>query len=360
LWYLLTIVGFARALDLVSHGVYPASFFSVLSVGLWISTCCDTAGDLSLFVSVIHFSPWYSRTRRFNGFSSAASSWSRFSLVLFFFWSFPFVGLLMFTLTCSRLFAASSWSHFSQYFFRLVGLLMLTLTCLRLFAASSWSHFSFISGSLFQISFLRCYGSKRRSSSETVEERGNCTRRNTILETAANVKAYETTKQQSLREARIATLEGEKEIEEELNNIETNRNKSRRSQRRPKTQKSTQRQKLTELEKQKNFDKVLAEEKQVSKQSMDKKKAVEREAREKETQVLSLSSELNKSDVKVEKLERTKRQLQAECDELLEEANNSNNISKGSLLIDEKRRHEARATVKLEKQQKLKAERNRR
>jgi hypothetical protein len=236
---------------------------------------------------------------------------------------------------------------------------MLTLTCLRLFAASSWSHFSFISGSLFQISFLRCYGSKRRSSSETVEERGNCTRRNTILETAANVKAYETTKQQSLREARIATLEGEKEIEEELNNIETNRNKSRRSQRRPKTQKSTQRQKLTELEKQKNFDKVLAEEKQVSKQSMDKKKAVEREAREKETQVLSLSSELNKSDVKVEKLERTKRQLQAECDELLKEANN-NNISKGLLLIDEKRHHEARATVKLEKQQKLKAERNRR
>ncbi|CAH1377228.1 myosin heavy chain, non-muscle isoform X2 [Tenebrio molitor] len=80
----------------------------------------------------------------------------------------------------------------------------------------------------------------------------------------------------------------------------------------------TQRQKVTELEKkQKNFDKVLAEEKQVSEQLMSEKDAAEREAREKETRVLSLSRELDESNVKVEELERTKRQLQAELDELV-------------------------------------------
>ncbi|XP_044253340.1 myosin heavy chain, non-muscle isoform X2 [Tribolium madens] len=79
-----------------------------------------------------------------------------------------------------------------------------------------------------------------------------------------------------------------------------------------------QRQKVAELEKkQKNFDKVLAEEKQVSEQLMAEKDAAEREAREKETRVLSLSRELDESNVKVEELERIKRQLQAELDELV-------------------------------------------
>lgn len=80
----------------------------------------------------------------------------------------------------------------------------------------------------------------------------------------------------------------------------------------------TQRQKVAELEKkQKNFDKVLAEEKAVSEQMAAERDAAEREAREKETRVLSLSRELDESSEKIEELERVKRQLQAELDELV-------------------------------------------
>lgn len=45
--------------------------------------------------------------------------------------------------------------------------------------------------------------------------------------------------------------------------------------------------------------------------------AAEREAREKETRVLSLTRELDDFIEKVEELERSKRQLQAELDELV-------------------------------------------
>lgn len=80
----------------------------------------------------------------------------------------------------------------------------------------------------------------------------------------------------------------------------------------------TQRQKVAELEKkQKNFDKVLAEEKAVSEQMAAERDAAEREAREKETRVLSLSRELDESSEKIEELERLKRQLQSELDELV-------------------------------------------
>uniref|UniRef100_A0A6P7G1J3 Myosin heavy chain, non-muscle isoform X2 n=1 Tax=Diabrotica virgifera virgifera TaxID=50390 RepID=A0A6P7G1J3_DIAVI len=80
----------------------------------------------------------------------------------------------------------------------------------------------------------------------------------------------------------------------------------------------TQRQKVSELEKkQKNFDKVLAEEKAVSEQLATEKDIVEREARDKETLVLSLKRELDDSNVKIEELERIRRQLQGELDELV-------------------------------------------
>lgn len=80
----------------------------------------------------------------------------------------------------------------------------------------------------------------------------------------------------------------------------------------------TQRQKVTELEKkQKNFDKILAEEKAVSEQLAIEKDSVEKEARDKETLVLSLKRELDDSNVKIDELERSRRQLQGELDELV-------------------------------------------
>lgn len=75
---------------------------------------------------------------------------------------------------------------------------------------------------------------------------------------------------------------------------------------------------VAELEKkQKNFDKTLAEEKTIGERNATERDAAEREAREKETRVLSLSRELDESSEKVEELERVKRQLQAELDELV-------------------------------------------
>ncbi|XP_048269768.1 myosin heavy chain, non-muscle isoform X2 [Bombus affinis] len=84
-----------------------------------------------------------------------------------------------------------------------------------------------------------------------------------------------------------------------------------------------QRAKVLELEKkQKNFDKfgelsVLAEEKAVSEQYAEQRDAAEREAREKETRVLSLTRELDEMNEKVEELERIRRGLQSELDELV-------------------------------------------
>lgn len=75
---------------------------------------------------------------------------------------------------------------------------------------------------------------------------------------------------------------------------------------------------VAELEKkQKNFDKTLAEEKAIGERNAAERDAAEREAREKETRVLSLSRELDESSEKIEDLERVKRQLQAELDELV-------------------------------------------
>lgn len=79
----------------------------------------------------------------------------------------------------------------------------------------------------------------------------------------------------------------------------------------------TQRTKVLDLEKkQKNFDKVLAEEKAVSEQHAQERDAAEREAREKETKVLSLTRELDEAYEKIDDLEGKRKALQNELDEL--------------------------------------------
>ncbi|KAJ8959252.1 hypothetical protein NQ318_022515, partial [Aromia moschata] len=76
----------------------------------------------------------------------------------------------------------------------------------------------------------------------------------------------------------------------------------------------TQRQKVSELEKkQKNFDKVLAEEKAISEQLAAEKDVVEKGSQGQGDP----GRELDDSNVKIEELERVRRQLQAELDELV-------------------------------------------
>lgn len=78
-----------------------------------------------------------------------------------------------------------------------------------------------------------------------------------------------------------------------------------------------QRTKVLELEKkQKNFDKVLAEEKAVSEQFAQERDSAERDAREKETKVLSLTRELDEAYEKNDDLENKRKALQNELDEL--------------------------------------------
>lgn len=78
-----------------------------------------------------------------------------------------------------------------------------------------------------------------------------------------------------------------------------------------------QRGKVMELEKkQKNFDKVVSEERAVAERYAAERDAAERDARDKETRVLSLTRDLDEAAEKIEELERTKRLLQSELDEL--------------------------------------------
>ncbi|XP_046959297.1 myosin heavy chain, non-muscle isoform X1 [Vanessa cardui] len=80
---------------------------------------------------------------------------------------------------------------------------------------------------------------------------------------------------------------------------------------------SAQRAKVLELEKkQKNFDKVVSEERAVAERYAAERDAAEREARDKETRVLSLTRDLDVAAEKIEELERSKRLLQSELDEL--------------------------------------------
>lgn len=94
----------------------------------------------------------------------------------------------------------------------------------------------------------------------------------------------------------------------------------------------TQRTKVLELEKkQKNFDKVLAEEKIVSEQFAQERDAAERDAREKETKVLSLTRELDEAYEKIEDLDGKRKNLQNELDEL---ANNQVNFHRWNVKLD--------------------------
>lgn len=80
----------------------------------------------------------------------------------------------------------------------------------------------------------------------------------------------------------------------------------------------SQRAKVSELEKkQRRFDQLLAEEKAVCEKIAAEKDNVEREAREKETRVLALTRELDEALMKIEELERSKKLLQNELDDLV-------------------------------------------
>ncbi|KAL5288885.1 MYH9 family protein [Megaselia abdita] len=78
-----------------------------------------------------------------------------------------------------------------------------------------------------------------------------------------------------------------------------------------------QRTKVLDLEKkQKNFDKILAEEKSVGEQIAQERDTAEREAREKETKVLSLTRELDEAYDNIKELETKRKSLQNELDDL--------------------------------------------
>uniref|UniRef100_A0A1W7RA51 Myosin heavy chain, non-muscle n=1 Tax=Hadrurus spadix TaxID=141984 RepID=A0A1W7RA51_9SCOR len=80
----------------------------------------------------------------------------------------------------------------------------------------------------------------------------------------------------------------------------------------------SQRSKVSELEKrQRKFDQMLAEEKAISERIGLERDNAEREAREKETKILSLSREVEDKQDQLEELERARKQLQAELDELV-------------------------------------------
>merc|ERR1711878_173765 len=80
----------------------------------------------------------------------------------------------------------------------------------------------------------------------------------------------------------------------------------------------THRSKVLELEKkQRNFDKILAEEKMNSERIAGERDTAEREARDKETKLLNLNRELEDTISKIEDSDRVKRQLQGELDDLI-------------------------------------------
>lgn len=80
----------------------------------------------------------------------------------------------------------------------------------------------------------------------------------------------------------------------------------------------SQRTKVSDLEKkQRKFDQLLAEEKAISERMAQERDNSEREVREKETKILSLVRDLEEREERNEELERVRKQLQAELDELV-------------------------------------------
>merc|ERR1719264_445934 len=86
----------------------------------------------------------------------------------------------------------------------------------------------------------------------------------------------------------------------------------------------THRSKVLELEKrQRNFDKVLAEEKMNSERIAQERDNAERDAREKETKLLNLNREFEDTMGRLDESERSKRTLQNELDELVNSQGNA-------------------------------------
>lgn len=79
-----------------------------------------------------------------------------------------------------------------------------------------------------------------------------------------------------------------------------------------------QRTKISELEKkQRKFDSMLAEEKALSERYSQEKDLAEKESRDKESRILTLTRSLEDKDQLIEEIERNRRQLQLELDELV-------------------------------------------
>ncbi|KAI5723847.1 hypothetical protein M8J76_011739 [Diaphorina citri] len=136
-------------------------------------------------------------------------------------------------------------------------------------------------------------------------------------EEAENVAVLEETRKKLIKENEV--LEREKEELQALNDkLEKSKKKLQSELDDITIDLETQRAKVVDLEKkQRNFDKVLAEEKSVSEQIAAERDAAEREAREKETKVLSLTREIDEIMARCEELERAKRQTQADLDEVV-------------------------------------------
>merc|ERR1712077_43887 len=75
--------------------------------------------------------------------------------------------------------------------------------------------------------------------------------------------------------------------------------------------------------KQRNFDKILAEEKMNSERIASERDTAEREARDKETKLLNLNRELEDTISKIEDSDRVKRQFQGELDDLINSQGNA-------------------------------------
>jgi len=86
----------------------------------------------------------------------------------------------------------------------------------------------------------------------------------------------------------------------------------------------THRGKVLDLEKkQRNFDKILAEEKLAAERIAAERDAAEREARDKETRLLNLNRDFEDLNVRLDEAERSKRQLQGELDDLVNSQGNA-------------------------------------
>ncbi|CAL8123296.1 unnamed protein product [Orchesella dallaii] len=136
-------------------------------------------------------------------------------------------------------------------------------------------------------------------------------------EDAADIIALETSQKKLMKDIDLLRAQND-ELGANCEKLEKSRKKLQQELEDAGIDLEAQRSKVIELEKkQRNFDKILAEEKMISERFSQEKDVAEREAREKESKLLSLNRDLEEKDVAIEELERTKRQLQNELDELV-------------------------------------------